>query len=166
MADIAIQTMLIRLLFKQEEAQYIVNNEGLDAIDKMGCLDDEMLDHMCKSCRKAPVLDEPLAQATWNAAANRAPLGGHAIGVIQENALKNAVFYVQYKDMTSRQANPEEITLKSLELVRDFKKSIYEMKSSSLDEALKLTTKRAFEFFDEFKGCSWTKTLELPQKCH
>ena len=57
--------MLIRLLFKQEEAQYIVNNEGLDAIDKMGCLDDEMLDHMCKSCRKAPVLlYKPPAQAT------------------------------------------------------------------------------------------------------
>ena len=73
------------------------------------------------------------------------------VGVIQENALKNAVFYVQYKDMTLRQAGPEEITLKSLEPVSEFKILIDEMKNPSLNEAPKLTTKRAFEFFDEFK---------------
>ena len=71
--NIAIQTMLICLSFKQQATQYIVNNEGLDAIDKMGRLDDEMVNHMCKSCRKAPVIDEPPAQATRNAAANQAP---------------------------------------------------------------------------------------------
>ena len=67
----------------------------------MGHLNDEMLHHMSKGCRKAPVIDEQQAQAISNAAANWAPPDVHAIGVIQE---KNAVFYVQeYKDTTSRQ---------------------------------------------------------------
>ena len=83
--NVVIQTMSIRLLFKQDTAaQYIVNNEGLDVIDKMGHLNDEMVNNMCKSCRKSHMIDEPPAQATCNATGNWAPHDGHAIGVIQE----------------------------------------------------------------------------------
>ena len=74
-----------------------------------------------------------------------------AISVIQENALKNAVFYVQYKDKTSRQTDWNEIMLKTLEPVSDFKKLIDEMKSPSINEAPKLSNNQTFKFFDKFK---------------
>ena len=100
----------------------------------------------------APVIDEPLAQATCNGAANCPPFDGHAIGVIQENALKNPVFYVQYKDMTSRQTEPNEVTLKTLEPVSDFKKVINEMKSPSINKAPKLTNKETSNFMMSSKS--------------
>ena len=151
MSNVAIQTMLICLSFKHDAAKYFVNNEGLNSIERISCLNDhEMINLMCKSCRKGHI-NEPPVQATCNAAANWASWDGHAIGVIQNNILKNAVFYVKYKDMTSRPSEPEEIMLKTLEPVSNFKKPFNGMKNPAIDEASKLIHKQTIKFFDKCK---------------
>ena len=117
----------------------------------MSCLDDEMINLMCKSCRKAPINDPP-AQAAYNAAATWVTREGHNVGMIQENALDNAMFfYVKYQNMTSRVTNPAEITVETLKPIGDFKKLITGMINPSIDEAPKLTHDWIFEFFDKFK---------------
>ena len=97
--------------------------------------------------------------------------------MIQENRLKNVVFYVKYKDMTSRPTESEEITLNTLEPVSNFK-LIGGMKNPIIDHVPKLTSKWTFEFFDKFKvfldenigmvskrpiGCVIQKLVQVPE---
>ena len=144
MADIVIQTTLVRLFFNKAAAQYIVNNKSINSIESLSRLDDDMINHMCKSCRKA--------RCEHKDGNDKGQIAhGHTIGVIQENALKNVAFYVNYQLMTSRVPSLGDITLKSLEPINDFKKLTSKMDDPSTDKAPKLSAKQVFEFFDEFK---------------
>ena len=68
--------------------------------------------------------------------------------MIPENALKNAAFYVKYKEMISSLTESDKIILKTLEPVSAFRKLF---KSPTIDEVPKLTThKQSFKFFAEF----------------
>ena len=140
-----IQTTLVRLSFNEAAAQYIVNNKIINSIKSLSRLDDDMINHMCKSCRKACCLEHEDGDDKGQIAHS------HTIGVIQENALKNVVFYINYQLMTSRVPSLRDILLESLEPISDFKKLMSKMDNPSADEVPKLSAKRVFEFFDKFK---------------
>ena len=139
--------MLVRLLFKQEAAQYIVNSKGLNSVDSMSCLNDERINLMCKSCQKPPVNDPPV-QATCNAAAATwATREGHAIwcdlGKCPEEF--KTVFCVKFKNMTSRDTNAE-ITLETLQ--PNGSPLLVWPIQALMTKAPKLTHKQIFEFID------------------
>ena len=72
------------------------------------------------------------------------------MGVFQQKALKQVAFYLNYKYMTSRSMDFDEITKDALEDMDSFKKTIEAIDNPSHDQVPKLSKSKQFEFFDEF----------------
>ena len=138
--SLKMHALFLALGLKVRAAQYFVEDQDIDTLEKLALLDDEDIKNLCYNARKTGGV--PKADGTAR---------GTQLAVIHERHFKLASFYVKYLQMTGRPLAFESVTVEAVESIMAFRKEIKNSENPDIEEAPKLVHDKLFQFFDAFK---------------
>ena len=116
MADI--RAALAGIGFTAVAAPSITDTQGYDSsLSELGVLADEEVENLCKVvCRPGGTMANPSAAVAGQPAV--IPNPGIAVSLRAENNLKLACFFIRYRERTSRNVVPGDITLDNIRALK------------------------------------------------
>jgi len=138
---------LCRLGFSAQAASDIIGEQGIDTLEELRVLDDKEVESLCKVVRK------PGGTSTMT---------GTVVSLRAEANLKMAVYYLKYLERTSRPADTNNITLKSVRALRTHKQWEAEHKDvTAATISMKDWPKTIQSLVEYLKGCLGVTKIPL-----
>lgn len=152
MAAVATRNALVRMGFSEDAATYIVDVQGLDNLEEFGYMKDDDVTNLCRVVRKP-------GGTTGN---NNDPNHGNPVSVIAENNLKLMCYYIWYRQMTSDNLAPADLTRPNVRTIKGMKEQVEKHKDPDPPELPNKNWPKNFEALDEYlRGCLGSTGIPL-----
>lgn len=146
-----------RLGLSPQAAHFMVHDQSINSLTILKRLTDDSIKELCRVCRKpGGMIVHPNAGAPVAGGAAGAvypamyPNPGIAIAALHADNIKLASFYIRTCANVSRTCAFADVTLGSIETMRDYKIEIEAQVNLKISEAPKINANKVFEFFTEF----------------
>ena len=157
MDNAAMRGLFGRLGLSPQAAHFMVHDQSINSLTILKRLTDDSIKELCRVCRKpGGMIVHPNAGAPVAGGAAGAvypamyPNPGIAIAALHADNIKLASFYIRTCANVSRTCAFADVTLGSIETMRDYKIEIEAQVNLKISEAPKINANKVFEFFTEF----------------
>jgi hypothetical protein len=117
---VELQAALGRMGMEPAMATLITDAQGLDTLDEFTHLTDTEVENLCKVVRQpGGTIPNPQAGAARQPPTINDP--GHAISLRAENNLKLMVYFLKYRQRTSRMVEAADLTMNNVRGLRNLK---------------------------------------------